>query len=116
LERFLEELALRVPAKEDASVPTIKMMTLHNSKGLEFSVVFFVGLEEDLLPHINSKDDSAAIEEERRLCYVGMTRAKKNLYLSAATYRYMWGTERLMRPSRFLKEIPPEYTINLFRN
>lgn len=116
LERFLEELALRVPAKEDISVSTIKMMTLHNSKGLEFSIVFFVGLEEDLIPHINSKDDTAAIEEERRLCYVGMTRAKKNLYLSAATYRYMWGTERLMRPSRFLKEIPSEYTIDLFRN
>lgn len=113
LAKFLEELSLRVPAKEDPSVPTIKMMTLHNSKGLEFSVVFFVGLEEDLLPHINSKDDPSAIEEERRLCYVGMTRAKKKLYMSTATYRYMWGTQRLMRPSRFLKEIPKEFTTEM---
>jgi len=113
LSKFLEELALRIPAKEQPDLPTIKMMTLHNSKGLEFSVVFFVGMEEDLLPHINSKDDAAAIEEERRLCYVGMTRAKKQLYLSTATYRYMWGTERVMRPSRFLKEIPSEYTQNI---
>ncbi len=116
LEKFLEELALRVPIQEDASTPAIKMMTLHNSKGLEFPVVFFVGLEEDLLPHINTKDDPSAIEEERRLCYVGMTRAKKNLYLSLATYRYMWGTERLMRPSRFLYEIPSEYTMQLSAN
>lgn len=116
LGRFLEELSLRVPAPEKAQVPTVKMMTLHNSKGLEFEIVFFVGLEEDLLPHINSKEDGSAIEEERRLCYVGMTRAKKNLYLTAATYRYMWGTERLMRPSRFLKEIPSEYTIQLSSN
>ncbi len=113
LAKFLEELSLRVPAKEDPSVLTIKMMTLHNSKGLEFSVVFFVGLEEDLLPHINAKDDPSSIEEERRLCYVGMTRAKRKLYMSTATYRYMWGTQRLMRPSRFLKEVPKEFTIEL---
>ena len=113
LSKFLEELALRVPTKEQEDLPKIKMMTLHNSKGLEFSIVFFVGMEEDLLPHINSKDDPSAIEEERRLCYVGMTRAKRQLYLSSAIYRYMWGTERLMRPSRFLKEIPPEYTQNI---
>lgn len=110
---FLEEITLRVPTKEDPDVPTVKMMTLHNSKGLEFPIVFFVGLEEDLLPHINAKDDEAAIEEERRLCYVGMTRAKKALYLTAATYRYMWGTERLMRRSRFLREIPEELTLRL---
>ncbi len=113
LGKFLEELSLRVPTPEQASLSSIKMMTLHNSKGLEFSLVFFVGLEEDLLPHINSKDDPSAIEEERRLCYVGMTRAKKQLYLTHAIYRYMWGTERLMRPSRFLKEIPLEYTMPL---
>lgn len=111
--KFLEELSLRVPLPNEGSAVSVKMMTLHNSKGLEFSAVFFVGLEEDLLPHINSKDDPSAIEEERRLCYVGMTRAKKSLCLSLATYRYMWGTERLMRPSRFLKEIPSEFTISL---
>lgn len=109
LSHFLEELSLRVPSPEQPFVPTVKMMTLHNSKGLEFNTVFLVGLEEDLLPHINSKDDFSAIEEERRLCYVGMTRAKKQLYITYSIYRYMWGTQRFMRPSRFLKEIPEEY-------
>ncbi len=110
LTQFLEELSLKTSSREDPEIPTVKMMTLHNSKGLEFPIVFFVGLEEDLLPHINSKDDASAVEEERRLCYVGMTRAKRKLYLTHAVYRYMWGTERYMRPSRFLKEIPAEYT------
>jgi len=109
LSKFLEELALRSQIEENPNIPSIKMMTLHNSKGLEFNTVFLVGLEEDLFPHINAKDDPQSLEEERRLCYVGMTRAKRHLYLSAATYRYMWGTARLMRPSRFLKEIPAQY-------
>lgn len=103
---FLEELSLRTPIEQNAHVPTIKLMTLHNSKGLEFPLVFLVGLEEDLLPHINSKENPSSLEEERRLCYVGMTRAKRHLYLCHSLYRYMWGTPRLMRPSRFLKEIP----------
>lgn len=110
LSLFLEELSLRTPIAEDATTPKIKMMTLHNSKGLEFDIVFLVGLEEDLLPHINSKDDLEKLEEERRLCYVGMTRAKKQLYLTASRLRYTWGVERFMNPSPFLKEIPPEYT------
>ena len=109
LPRFLEELSLRSNLQQQPNVPTVKLMTLHNSKGLEFTVVFLVGLEEDLFPHINSKDDPKAIEEERRLCYVGMTRAKRHLYLCHALDRYMWGTARAMRPSRFLKEIPDEY-------
>lgn len=112
LAKFLEELSLRVPVPEEAQTSAIKMMTLHHSKGLEFHTVFLVGLEEDLFPHINSKDDPEKLEEERRLCYVGMTRAMRNLYLSAATYRYMWGTSRLMRPSRFLKEVPQKYIYN----
>jgi DNA helicase-2/ATP-dependent DNA helicase PcrA len=87
-------------------------MTLHNSKGLEFTLVFLVGLEEDLFPHINAKEDALALEEERRLCYVGMTRAKRYLYLCASIYRFMWGAARLMRLSRFLKEIPLEYIEN----
>ena len=113
LPKFLEELSLRTNTESQEFVPSVKLMTLHNSKGLEFDVVFVVGLEEDLLPHINAQDDSKAIEEERRLCYVGMTRAKRKLYLCAATYRYMWGTARFMRPSRFLKEIPAQYLDNL---
>lgn len=111
--KFLEELSLRTNVEENQFIPSIKMMTLHNSKGLEFDVVFLVGLEEDLFPHVNTKDDPKAIEEERRLCYVGMTRAKRKLYLCSTTYRYMWGTARYMRPSRFLKEIPAEFLDNL---
>lgn len=113
LELFLEELSLHIPQKQDPFVPTVKLMTLHNSKGLEFPLVFLVGMEEDLLPHINSKEDYTALEEERRLCYVGMTRAKKKLYLTAARFRYMWGSERMMRLSRFLGEVPEEYTMML---
>lgn len=110
--KFLEELSLRTSMEEKTYLPTIKLMTLHNSKGLEFSVVFLVGLEERLLPHINSKDDPKAIEEERRLCYVGMTRAKEKLYLCSATSRYIWGITHFMHPSRFLKEIPARYLEN----
>lgn len=113
LSKFLEELSLRTTTEEQPYVPSVKLMTLHNSKGLEFDVVFLVGLEEDLFPHINSKDDAKAIEEERRLCYVGMTRAKRRLYLCSTIYRYMWGTARFMRPSRFLKEIPAQFLENL---
>ncbi len=112
LQLFLEELTLRSTAEEKTDLPSIKLMTLHNSKGLEFSLVFLVGLEEDLCPHINSKDNPESIEEERRLCYVGMTRARKYLYLTASIYRFMWGTFRPMRPSRFLKEIPVRFLQN----
>lgn len=111
--QFLEELSLRTTKEESPHIPSVKLMTLHNSKGLEFDVVFLVGLEEDLLPHINSRDDEKLVEEERRLCYVGMTRAKNILYLTSTTYRFMWGAARYMRPSRFLKEIPKEYIQNL---
>jgi len=112
LTKFLEELSLRSSTEQNTNLPSIKLMTLHNSKGMEFNLVFLVGLEEDLFPHINAKDNHKAIEEERRLCYVGMTRAKRHLYLCSTTYRYMWGTARLMRASRFLKEIPKEFLEN----
>jgi DNA helicase-2/ATP-dependent DNA helicase PcrA len=81
-------------------------MTFHHGKGLEFTAVFMVGMEEELFPHANIKDDPAALEEERRLCYVGMTRAKDYLFLSASRLRFLWGMPRVMRPSRFLSEIP----------
>ncbi len=115
---FLEELTLKTSsdAKEPLSgsmSDSIKLMTLHNGKGLEFSVVFLVGMEEDLFPHVNSIDSEAALEEERRLCYVGMTRAKAHLFLTSAKYRFLWGGARLMRPSRFLAEIPSEYIQDL---
>jgi DNA helicase II / ATP-dependent DNA helicase PcrA len=108
---FLEELSLRTSLEEKDHIPTVKLMTLHNSKGLEFNLVFLVGMEEDLFPHINSRDDEAAIEEERRLCYVGMTRAKRKLFLCTAAMRYMWGVPRYMRPSRFLKEVPLQFLV-----
>lgn len=107
---FLEELALKSSSESpEKTAHCVKLMTLHNGKGLEFSVVFLVGMEEDLFPHINSKDSPEKVEEERRLCYVGITRAKDLLYLTASKTRFLWGASRLMRPSRFLKEVPSEY-------
>ncbi|CRH46459.1 ATP-dependent helicase PcrA [Chlamydia trachomatis] len=104
---FLEDLALKSSADETASShDRLKLMTIHNSKGLEFPVVFLVGLEENLLPHANSKGMHENIEEERRLCYVGITRAQEYLYLSRAKTRFLWGTERTMVPSRFISELP----------
>lgn len=113
LSHFLEELSLRSATDEKAHLPAIKLMTLHNSKGLEFSLVFLAGLEEDICPHANSKGKLEDLEEERRLCYVGMTRAKQHLYLTAASSRFLWGTLRPMAPSRFLKEIPSHLLQNL---
>ncbi|MCB1114683.1 MAG: UvrD-helicase domain-containing protein [Chlamydiia bacterium] len=110
LAAFLEELSLKSSADEGQEEPnSISLMTLHNGKGLEFNHVFIAGMEEGLLPHANSYGDDKAMEEERRLCYVGMTRAKRKLTLTGATFRYLWGTERDSRPSRFLREIPSEY-------
>lgn len=107
---FLEDVSLKTNHENDAeNTSYVKLMTLHNSKGLEFDLVFLVGMEEDLFPHINAKDSPSEIEEERRLCYVGMTRAKKYLYLSNAKLRFLWGQQRMMRPSRFLAEIPEKY-------
>ncbi len=88
----------------------VSLMTLHSAKGLEFDAVYLAGLEEGLLPHSRSIDTNADIEEERRLFYVGMTRAKKILLLSRATYRRSYGEDRMRAslPSRFLAEIPAE--------
>ena len=109
LESFLEELSLKSSLDEtDSSQDRLSLMTIHNGKGLEFTVTFLVGLEEDLFPHINSKNSQEELEEERRLCYVGITRAKEYLYLSYCHTRYLWGNLRLQKPSRFLKEIPKE--------
>ena len=93
----------------DENVP-VSLMTLHSAKGLEFDHVFLTGLEEGLLPHNRSLDSDGGIEEERRLCYVGMTRAKKTLTLTRAVFRRIWGNEQLSGsiPSRFLAEIPAE--------
>ena len=84
------------------------MLTLHSAKGLEFPVVFLVGMEQGLLPHIRSLDDPAALEEERRLCYVGITRAQERLYLSHARERRLWGERAPAINSQFLEELPTE--------
>ncbi len=110
LRTFLEELTLKSSAETTGNEEDyVKLMTLHNGKGLEFSSVFLVGMEEELFPHINARETPQGLEEERRLCYVGMTRAKKHLYMTASRFRFLWGTPRVMRPSRFLKEVPQEY-------
>jgi DNA helicase-2/ATP-dependent DNA helicase PcrA len=108
LSAFLEELSLKSALDDkDPNQDTVRLMTLHHGKGLEFTVVFLVGMEEDLFPHMHTKDNPDTLQEERRLCYVGMTRAKEHLYLSAARHRFLWGTSRFMKPSRFLSELPP---------
>ena len=110
LEGFLEELTLRTSGDEvEESSDRVHLMTIHNGKGLEFDVSFVVGLEEELFPHANSRGDADALEEERRLCYVGMTRAKEKLYLTHTQARHLWGTYRTMRPSRFINEVPLQF-------
>ena len=86
----------------------VSLMTLHSAKGLEFPVVFVVGMQEGLFPHFRSLDDPRAMEEERRLCYVGITRAEEQLFLTHATQRRLWGSSETSRPSRFFKELPVE--------
>jgi DNA helicase-2/ATP-dependent DNA helicase PcrA len=110
LEDVLDAAALVADSDEyDPTIP-ISLMTLHSAKGLEFDAVFLAGLEEGLLPHTRSGSNLSEIEEERRLFYVGMTRAKQSLTISRAIYRRSYGEERLRAstPSRFLAEIPAE--------
>jgi DNA helicase-2/ATP-dependent DNA helicase PcrA len=107
LSEFLSDLTLKSSLDTTSeSDEKVRLMTIHNGKGLEFDVVFVVGMEEDLFPHINSKDSDEEIEEERRLAYVGMTRARERLFLTRARFRYLWGSLRMMDRSRFLQEIP----------
>ncbi len=106
---FLEEAALATDADAlGEGGAQVSMMTLHTAKGLEFEVVFLPGLEEGLFPHSRSLEDRAALEEERRLCYVGLTRAKQRLHLSAARARTVFGEPRFSEVSRFVAEIPME--------
>jgi DNA helicase-2/ATP-dependent DNA helicase PcrA len=108
LERFLEEVALvsdQDTLSESADAPTL--LTLHAAKGLEFPVVFIIGLDEGVLPHQRSLDDPEALAEERRLCYVGITRAKDRLFLVRAFRRSSYGAGGVCDPSRFLRDLPP---------
>ena len=91
---------------KDEEATKVSLMTLHASKGLEFPVVFLVGLEQGLFPSFRSLDDPAAIEEERRLCYVGITRAQERLFISYARERRLYGNREMAQPSAFLKEMP----------
>jgi DNA helicase-2/ATP-dependent DNA helicase PcrA len=91
----------------DESVSGVTLITLHQAKGLEFPVVFIVGMEDGILPHIRSFDDPGQMEEERRLCYVGVTRAKQRVYLVRAFRRSLMGSSTINGPSRFLQDIPP---------
>jgi len=95
-------------AQAEASEDSVQLMTLHSAKGLEFPLVFLCGLEEGLFPHQRSMADADGLEEERRLCYVGLTRAQQQLFLTYAERRRLHGTEIYGMPSRFIREIPPE--------
>lgn len=107
---FLEELSLKSSLDQaEQQQDHVSLMTIHNSKGLEFKIVFLVGLEDGLFPHINSQNSHKEVEEERRLFYVGMTRAREQLYLSYAHMRYLWGSLQPRYQSPFIREIPKEY-------
>jgi len=109
LAAFLDQAALDAgETQADESDDAVQLMTLHSAKGLEFHLVFLAGLEEGLFPHKMSMDNLAGLEEERRLCYVGITRARTKLYLSHAESRRLHGDVNLCRPSRFINEIPNE--------
>ena len=108
LEDFLNEISLVADVTEYKNNDGITLMTVHSAKGLEFDNVFIVGLEESIFPHINSLDSSEQLEEERRLCYVAITRAKKRLWLVNAETRIIYGNKVKNLESRFIKEISSE--------
>jgi DNA helicase-2/ATP-dependent DNA helicase PcrA len=108
LRAFLDRTALLSETENAKGSAGVRMMTLHAAKGLEFPVVFIVGVEEELCPHVRALEEHDDMEEERRLFYVGMTRAQKRLLLSRALIRHRFGEPREATPSRFLREIPPQ--------
>jgi DNA helicase II / ATP-dependent DNA helicase PcrA len=109
LDAFLEEVSLVADTEEaDPDDSKVTLMTLHTAKGLEFPVVFLIGMEDGVFPHLRSLGEPDELEEERRLAYVGITRARERLYLSHAWCRSLWGQTQYNPPSRFLKEIPEQ--------
>jgi DNA helicase-2/ATP-dependent DNA helicase PcrA len=112
LTEFLEQVSLvadadSIPAGPDEEhTGVVTLMTLHTAKGLEFPVVFLTGMEDGVFPHLRSMGDEKELEEERRLAYVGITRARERLYVSRAMTRSAWGQPQYNPPSRFLDEIP----------
>jgi len=108
---YLNRLSLDSREEEDGpAARRVTLMTLHGAKGLEYRVVFLMGMEEDLLPHSGMQGEPQNLEEERRLCYVGVTRARETLYLTRAATRIRRGKEVPRTPSRFLSDIPAELT------
>ena len=109
LELYLDQVALisDLDSYEDRH-DRVSLMTVHSAKGLEFPIVFLVGMEERIFPHASSSRDEAGLEEERRLCYVAMTRAMEHLFLTCAAERFRFGDRSYQTPSRFLQEIPDE--------
>nr|WP_278199815.1 3'-5' exonuclease [Thermobrachium celere] len=106
LAAFLERIALVSDQDQIENADAVTLMTLHTAKGLEFNIVFIAGMEEGIFPHFSAKDDNDELEEERRLCYVGITRAKKQLYLTCAQSRLMYGRTMFNSVSSFIEEIP----------
>lgn len=107
LSAFLSHAALEAgEGQADEFTDAVQLMTLHSAKGLEFPLVFMVGVEEGMFPNQMSAEDAARLEEERRLCYVGMTRAMEKLYITYAEMRRVYGQDKYHKPSRFIREIP----------
>ncbi|MFF9816886.1 DNA helicase PcrA [Streptomyces sp. NPDC014006] len=114
LSDFLEQVALvadsdQIPDDDEDGSGVITLMTLHTAKGLEFPVVFLTGMEDGVFPHMRALGQTKELEEERRLAYVGITRARERLYLTRSTLRSAWGQPSYNPPSRFLEEIPPQH-------
>ncbi len=110
LDEFLSHAALEAgEGQADAWDDCVQLMTMHSAKGLEFPLVFLSGMEDGLFPHQRSISDPKGLEEERRLCYVGITRAMRTLYISYAEQRRLHGMESFSQPSRFIAEIPDQY-------
>jgi len=111
IEEFLEAVSLVADQDElSGDDSSVVLMTLHTAKGLEYPAVFIVGLEDGVFPHLRSLGEPDELEEERRLAYVGITRARERLYLSNAWSRSLFGSTQYNPPSRFLKEIPEHLT------
>jgi DNA helicase II / ATP-dependent DNA helicase PcrA len=111
---FLEQVALvadsdQIPEEDEEGSGVITLMTLHTAKGLEFPVVFLTGMEDGVFPHMRALGEVKELEEERRLAYVGITRARERLYLTRSTLRSAWGQPQYNPPSRFLEEIPDRH-------
>jgi DNA helicase-2/ATP-dependent DNA helicase PcrA len=113
LQAFLEQISLVGEADAEVGEGRVALMTLHAAKGLEFDAVFLTGMEDGVFPHsrslaVEDPEESEEMAEERRLCYVGFTRARKRLFASFAQCRSLFGELRYNPPSRFLRDVPPE--------